>query len=173
MCACTKRIFTSPPTFKGQASLVRLGSTGMRCMSMMLSVSVFTCTMPMGCSCTVEPRLVDAPGKSTPQQCAPLLTSSRLIRPILLMKTSPYNADTAAICFLISKEVHITGAPLHVTLNVECAGYSWRCTEQSETVYRSLSVFSSRIHKLQYMHFLYALVPCPMYLCLLECTHNN
>ena len=154
--------------FKGQASLVRLGSARVQAWDAEydawdVSVSAFTCTMPMCCSCTVEPRLVNTPGKSTPQQCIyTFLMTSWLICPILLMKTSPYNADTAAICFLIPKEVHIIGAPLHVTLNVDCTGYSWTCIQNilKLYVYASHSVFSSRIHKLQCIHFLYALVLC-------------
>ena len=88
------------------------------------------------------------------------------------MKTSPCNADTAAICFLIPKEVHITGAPLYVTLNVDCTGYSWTCTEHSEIV-RICFAFSVFLSYSQAAVYTLSVCPFPVHLCLLECTHNN
>ena len=53
VCICTRRILTSPPTFEGQASLVRLGSARVWAWNAWVwclehfDVSVFVCTMPM------------------------------------------------------------------------------------------------------------------------------
>ena len=62
---------------------------------------------------------------------------------------------------LIPKEVHIIGAPLHVTLNVECAGYSWRCTEHSKIV-RICFAFSVFLSYSQATVYALSVCPCPV-----------
>ena len=69
---------------------------------------------------------------------------------------------------LIPKEVHIIGAPLHVTLNVECAGYSWRCTEHSKIV-RICFAFSVFLSYSQATVYALSVCPCPVHLCVVNC----